>query len=64
MKNLSLTKLIAILSVALATLATTPAHAAQIASPIILAQVPTQVKTGFQYGLGNPLYDRAHMRRH
>lgn len=31
---------------------TVPAHAAQITSDIILAQIPTQVKTGFQYGLG------------
>jgi hypothetical protein len=35
-----------------AILAPGPARAAQFASPIILAQVPSQVKTGFQYGPG------------
>lgn len=37
---------------ALATLATAPAHAAQFSPVVVLAQIPTQVKTGFQYGLG------------
>jgi len=37
---------------AVALLAAAPAHAAQLLSPPFLAQVPTQVKTGFQYGLG------------
>ncbi|MDF9832319.1 fumarate reductase subunit D [Ereboglobus sp. PH5-5] len=41
---------IAIVTAALTS--TVSAHAAQIASPLILAQIPTQVKTGFQYGLG------------
>jgi hypothetical protein len=48
MKKISRIKLIATLPVAFASLAATPAHAA----PPILAQIPTQVKTGFQYGLG------------
>ncbi|MDF9827059.1 fumarate reductase subunit D [Ereboglobus sp. PH5-10] len=46
-------KLPTFIVIATAALITTPsAHAAQIASPFILAQIPTQVKTGFQYGLG------------
>lgn len=46
-------KLPAFLTLAFAILASIPAHAAQsAANPFIIAQVPTQVKTGFQYGLG------------
>ncbi|WP_084442192.1 hypothetical protein OH491_16850 [Termitidicoccus mucosus] len=40
------------LSLIFVILASMPAHAAQFAPPLILAQVPSQVKTGFQYGLG------------
>ena len=55
MKKLSSKILRAVFALALASLATlmaTPAHAAQIMSATVIAQIPTQVKTGFQYGLG------------
>ncbi|MDF9828099.1 fumarate reductase subunit D [Ereboglobus sp. PH5-10] len=55
MKKLSTKILRTVFTLALASLATlmaTPAHAAQITPITIIAQIPTQVKTGFQYGLG------------
>lgn len=46
-------KLPTLIVFAIAALTTaTPVHAAQIVPPLILSQIPTQVKTGFQYGLG------------
>ncbi|OAM88526.1 hypothetical protein OH491_10370 [Termitidicoccus mucosus] len=47
MKKLSIFPLLAF-----ASLVSPPARAAQLTAPLILAQVPSQVKTGFQYGLG------------
>lgn len=51
MKNSS-TKIRRAFALACALFATTPTWAAQITTPLIIAQVPSQVKTGFQYGLG------------
>lgn len=46
-------KLPTFIVIAIAALTTVaPAHAVQITSATVIAQIPTQVKTGFQYGLG------------
>ncbi|AWI10634.1 hypothetical protein [Ereboglobus luteus] len=45
-------KLPTLIIIGTAMLTTAHAHAAQITFTAVIAQIPTQVKTGFQYGLG------------